>query len=311
MHGSHLSLALAKAIIVSTPLVARIRPSERHVLKDLLYQLPDLNQEDWLTMSCWIDRAGEDDRAAVAAEIRAYLSTPDHRATIFYALERVFASIPRLGLTLAGLETLLATLLNDPHPACWRQLGGLVEDSLLLRLSSDCEYPPDLDGLRALVMERTRHWLAHDTSGALDTDQRNRLCLEGILIAKVAHADEKVDSPERHLCQAFLCRVYGLREAESEFVLNASLGHAFDALDTLRVCRWLYELTTEDERLRFMELLFDLATVDQHLSDSELDVLISVAANLRLEQEQFHALFMAHGGDDTPPLFRISGLRRD
>ncbi|MGF1450917.1 MAG: TerB family tellurite resistance protein [Opitutales bacterium] len=301
MHGASLSLALAKVIVVSSPTVAQVRPADRHVIKDLLFQLPDLDQRDWAHISDIIDGIPEGSTEQIIAELRHFIATDENWNTAAYALERVFAGIPRVALSAELIETVLEAIATEPPPACLAPLGTLVEDSLMLRLGASRILPDDLDSLRELVRERTGRWLAHDTARALSAEELNRLCLEGTLISLVAHADGKVDNPEMRVCREFLCRIWGLAQSEAEFVLNVSLNEPFDGFDVLRVCRWLFELTTPHERLRFLRLLFELACVDDDLSEPELDSLISVAANLRVEQEQFHELFLEYGGVETPP----------
>lgn len=307
MYDAKLSLALAKALSVATPMVGSIRPVDRHVFKDLLFQLPDLGQRDWNELASLIDQIPQLDTEEMLQDLRSILALPDQRPIVCYALERVFAGVPRVSLNEDVIERALDALIYEPTPGSLCHLGALVEDALMMRLSCEHGQPEDLAELRKIVHARTGIFLANDVASRLSEAKMNRLCLEATLIALVAHADGKVDDPELHVCRNFLCRMWSLPLREADFVLNLSLADRFDAMDVLRVCRWLYELTTRQERLRFLELLFDLAAVDNDLSDKEVETLMQIAANLRIEQEHFHDLFLSHGGVETlPPPVEVS-----
>ncbi|MEO0796920.1 MAG: TerB family tellurite resistance protein [Verrucomicrobiota bacterium] len=289
MCDSSLSLALAKVVAVAAWADGVVQPEERDCLKDLLYQLPELHRKDWRKVEDLLDHEiSPEARRYYLAELADQLTDGSSTQFALYALERM---IQADGVVTYEEYRLLEEFLDQIRersahalPLVSRILDRPIRRRLQAAGHSECDFAP----VDEVVQNRVEDWKV----GMVGLEHRSdhelrRLCLAGILIARVIHADGKIDERELATAIDFLTRCWHLKREQAEFVMIVSLSDEFSVLDALRISRWLFEVTDLRERRIFLELLFELAAVDSKIDQREIDEIMQICANLRLEHLDF------------------------
>lgn len=260
---------------------------------DLLYQLPGLTLKDWRRVQKLLDHpVSAARRTRYLNELVDLVKTDDAKIFALYALERMSEAdgfiadqerslitdfVERVGAFPVEALALLLQILEQP-----------LQRRCLAANRTEKEFAP----VDEIISGRIEEWIygGFGLETRTKTELR-RLCLVGILLARVIHADDFIDERELATAIDFLIANWKLEREQAEFVMIVSLSDAFSELDALRISRWLFEETNLRERRRFLELLFEVAIVDGELRECEIDEIMHICANLRLDHLDFQRYF--------------------
>ena len=84
-----------------------------------------------------------------------------------------------------------------------------------------------------------------------------------------------------------LCRHWLLPEAQATLVAEVAASEIGRGLDYYRLSREFFECTDEDERVRFMDVLFAVADGDGRVSYEEIEEIRTIANVQKLSHKQF------------------------
>ena len=114
-----------------------------------------------------------------------------------------------------------------------------------------------------------------------------RLSLAGALAAQVAHVDDGIDEQEKDTIARTIGTYWSLQPEHAMLVAEVAASEASRGLDNYRVARELFEVTTEEERVRFLDALFAVARAHGKVSFREIESIRNIASLLKLSHEQF------------------------
>ncbi len=282
-----LNKSLAKVIIAAGWADGKLQPEEADCLKDLIFQLPDLSEEDWGELKLLVDEpVCSETAAAFIEELRTVLKHDNSLDYAYYALDRiVLIDGPSSEAQLAALET-MRNVIRELSQDKLTEVRSLFEEPMRTRKRISETHNPfskqDIEpGAR----------ISSQWPGQFDVElvpeEMERLTLAGVVISIVIHADERIDDEEIRLAIQYLGEEWKLPHEKAEFVVQISLDQDLGNIDLIRACRCLYECTNESQRLRLLDILFEIANSDGVLTQSELDHIMGIAAHLRLEQHHF------------------------
>lgn len=293
MEESALSLALAKAVVAAAWADGKIAPEERDCLMDLLYQLPGLTLKDWRTVQKLLERPmSASVRTRYMNQLVSLVQTQQTRMFALYALERMVQADGHITESENELIRQFIDTVESFPTETITLLVRILEPPMRRRNRAANLTEKELASVDEVVTGRVEDWLEGGFGlGNRTKEDLRRLCLAGILLARVIHADDYIDERELATAIDFLLSNWNLEREQAEFVMIVSLSDAFTDLDTLRVSRWLFEETNLRERRRFLELLFEVAMVDGHLDEREFDEIMHICANLRLDHLDFQRLY--------------------
>jgi uncharacterized tellurite resistance protein B-like protein len=121
------------------------------------------------------------------------------------------------------------------------------------------------------------------------------------LLACVAFADHEYHPNEERMVRDELGRIHGLSASGADAicaVLSAQIGRVVSGGDH-RWVRDLRELTDRTQRREILEVLLDLAAVDEELAIQEANYLRRLATALGLEQHEYNEAQARHRGKLT------------
>lgn len=116
------------------------------------------------------------------------------------------------------------------------------------------------------------------------------------LLGCICYADREVTDREGHMVRNLLQTVQGIGPREADAILTA-LSRNIIAISTTHVTRYartLKSLADRELRNHVLDMMLDVATVDDHLSSDEVIVLRQVTQALGLEQADYNALQQKH-----------------
>ncbi len=283
--------ALARVLIAAAWTKGTLPEPEADALKDLLFQLPALHKSDWEELQELLDhpvspQLGESFQRAFSA-----LITDEKTLTfVAYAVGRVNgkgkgAGEPPNPALVANLKECVGKCGQDAMLSMY----GLIEPALQQRLRADDEKLRRLSETEVFLDERVGGLQAGDWGQPLNAEELRRLSLAGILLSFVIHADEKVDENEILTAENYLREEWSLSEEKAQFVVQVSLSDRLEGIDLMRICRWFYEATEETERMAFLDILFDVGMADGSLDHTEIDIIMRIAADLKVDQQHFQS----------------------
>lgn len=293
MAQTNLILTLAKVIIAASWADGTVSHEEVNCLKDLLFRIPDLNAKDWATLEIYIDSPIEpDERERLLEELQFALRSRSDKELALSALddlikadgeitdeeaavaEEIKAAIESAGTGLAGG---MGKLIRGPIQRRSQAIAGAPNREVLLD-----------DFIRNRVFYGVRRHLG-ESEIELDLPEADlwKLSLSGGLMARVAHVDREVTEGEFDAMVDALQQNWELPKEAAAIVAEVAISAVAANMDYYRMAREFFSCTTEQERTRFMDVLFAVADGDGKVSHQETEQIRSIARHLKLTHKQF------------------------
>jgi uncharacterized tellurite resistance protein B-like protein len=301
MSDKRVFMALARVIIAVAWVDGEISNEEVNSLKDLLYRLPgtgyeggiQLTAQEWKRLDMYMESpVGPDERERLVAELQSAIRTQADKELAMQALRNLAGADGDASDEERAVLAEIEASLGDVGTGIIGALGRLVGSSVDERTAAVANAPNREayfdDFLRNKVYYSLRQH-APDAEVGLDLSEREqrRLGLAGGLMAKVAHIDGEVSDEEFDAITNAIERYWQLDHAEASYVAEVALSAIDRTYDTLRMMRELAEMTTEDERRRFLTALFAVAAADGDISHDEHEEIRFIARGIMMAHEDF------------------------
>ncbi len=114
-----------------------------------------------------------------------------------------------------------------------------------------------------------------------------RLSLAGGLLARVAYVDQQVTGDENQTITAALQKHWNISPDAAAVAAKAAEANVQADLDYYRLTRAFFETTSEEERVRFLDVLFAVTTSDGQAAYHEVEEIRQIALGLLLTHQQF------------------------
>jgi uncharacterized tellurite resistance protein B-like protein len=289
----NLILTLAKVIIAAAWADGSVSHDEINCLKDLLFRIPDLNARDWATLEIYIDSPIEpEERERLLEDLQIALRSQSDKKLALSALdelisadgeiteeERVVAEEIKAAIESAGTGIVggLGKLLTGPIQRRSQAIAGAPNREAFLD-----------DFIRNRVFYGVRRRLGENEL-ELDLSESDlwKLSLSGGLMARVAHVDREVTEGEFDAMAEALQQNWQLSSEAAAIVAEVAISAVGENLDYYRMAREFFSCTNEQERVRFLDVLFAVADGDGMVSHEEIERIRSIARHLKLTHKQF------------------------
>lgn len=293
MSETNVMLSLAKVLVAAAWADGVITNEEINYLKDLLFHLKGITAQDWAQIEIYIDSpVGEAERQRLVSELEADLSTTEAKAQAIQALDQMVHMGGTMGASeQAALEEIKASIQNA-------KVGGMGRWSLFARNSMQSrsqavqgapnreQYMDDY--VKNKIYYDVKLRLANENAAIhITDDELRRLSLAGGLMARVAYADNRVTPPETQVIVRALQKYWDISDAEANLVAEMAASEVSKGMDYYRLTRQFFEVTTEDERVRFLNALFAVAAGDDIAAFEEIEEIRTIANGLLLSHQQF------------------------
>jgi uncharacterized tellurite resistance protein B-like protein len=301
MSERELILALARVIIAAAWADGDMAVEEINSLKDLLFQLPHIGRErvmqiterEWAMLDMYIESpvsAGE--RARLVEQLQAALRTSKDRALALSALENIVQADGQVTEEERAVAEEIKAAIETADAGIAGQLGRLIRGAVQRRSQAVADAPNREEYLEDFIKNkvyyavRQRLNLSEAELHVPEADLR-KLSLAGGLMGRVAHVDREVVEGEFEAMVDALQAGWDISREAAALVAEVAVSEIGAGLDHFRLSREFCTGTTEDERVRFLDVLFAVADADGRVSHDEIEEIRRIAKMLHLTHKQF------------------------
>jgi uncharacterized tellurite resistance protein B-like protein len=290
---TNMILTLGKVIIAAAWADGEVAPEEVNSLKDLLFHLPGLTGREWANLEMYIESPiGAAERQRLVMQLKEQISSGADKALALQALDDVVAAD---GVVTDEERRVVEEIKGQIEGATVGVIGALgrvIRGSMARRSEALSDAPNREayfeDFIKNKVFYSLRRRMA-EKSEQIDLPEADlrKLSLAGGLMARVAEVDKEVTDGEIEAMKHALQTGWGLGQQESAFVAEVAVAEVTPDMDYYRLTRQFFTTTNEDERVRFLDVLFSVAVADGMASNAEIEEIRSIARALKLTHQQF------------------------
>lgn len=293
MAKPNLILTLAKVIIAAAWADGSVSHDEINCLKDLLFRIPDLNARDWATLEIYIDSPIEpEERERLLEDLQLALRSRSDKKLALSALDDLISADGEITEEERAVAGEIKAAIESAGTGIVGGLGKLITGPIQRRSQAIAGAPNREafldDFIRNRVFYGVRRRLGENEL-ELDLSERDlwKLSLSGGLMARVAHVDREVTEGEFDAMAEALKQNWQLSAEAAAVVAEVAISAVAENMDYYRMAREFFTCTNEEERVRFLDVLFAVADGDGQVSHEEIEQIRSIARHLKLTHKQF------------------------
>jgi uncharacterized tellurite resistance protein B-like protein len=293
MPKSKVIMSLAKVMIAAAWVDGEVTTEEVNSLKDLLFQLPDMTASDWAELEIYVDApVGEAERSRLVEELRAALSNPSDKAQAMAVLDEVISADGEVTEDEKFVTEGVKEAIKNANVGIFGQMGRMLRGPVSRRSQVVASAPNrelEMDDFvrNRIFFQLRRRLELDDVEIDIPEAMLRKLSLAGGLMARVAYVDRQIDDGEFDAMVTNLRQNWGIAEIEAHLVAEVALSQIGKNLDYYRLSRGFFECTTEEERVKFLDVLFAVADGDGRVSYEETEEIRTIATVLKLTHKQF------------------------
>lgn len=292
---SELILTLGKVLIAAAWSDHDLAVEEVNSLKDLLFHLPGLTSNQWAELDIYLHSpVGEAERERLVQELQDQIRNERDRELALEALTELVQADGELGRDEQTAFDEIQAAIQGASTGVLGAVGGLMGGALQRRSQAAADYPNREDRLEDFVRNRVYYTVRQrlrmgeaELTSELSEDRLRTLSLAGGLMARVAHVDEQISDDELGAMVDALREEWDLTDDEAAFVAGVAVTEIAADLDGYRLSREFYEATRREDRLHFLEVLFEVAAADGQASHREIEDIRAIARTLKLTHREF------------------------
>ncbi|HEX6303884.1 MAG TPA: TerB family tellurite resistance protein [Anaerolineales bacterium] len=286
-------MALAKVIIAAAWADGEMSHEEVNSLKDLLFAMPEMTARDWAKLEIYMHSpVTESDRAGLVADLKAALSNPREKALAISKLEEMVSADEVVTEQERAVVEEIKDVIQEVDVSIFGRVGRLLRGPVNRRTRAvDQSHTRELfldDFIKNRIYYDVRRHLSKE-QGDLDIPESEirKLSLAGGLMARVAYVDREVSEQEFDRMLAAMQQGWDISRDAAALVADIAVDQISKDLDFYRLTRQFFERTNENERLRFLDVLFAVADADGRVSHEEIEEIRIISKMLKLTHRQF------------------------
>lgn len=283
--------ALAKLLIGIAWVDGEITPDELNLLKDVTFNIPEMTASDWAELEIyWVTPIGDVERQRLLEELLSSLRSRDDKE---FAKQKIREIVEADGEVTPEEEQLLGelqTAIDNVDVSILGMMPRLLDDLIVKRRSNT---PNREKHLEDFVRNRTFYFLRQqygdnlEAELGLDESEIRKLALTGALMARVAYADETISDEELATMERIVRQNYSLADKHVKVVINSAVDAARQMIDNFRLTREFFEATSRQERLDFLDVLFEIALATDGVVQAESAAIRGIASAIKLDDADY------------------------
>lgn len=285
--------AIAKVMIAAAWADGEITQEEINSLKDLLFRLPDMTASDWAELDIYIETpVGEAERLRLAESLQGEISTPEEKELALSALDEVISADGSVTEGERELVEQFKPLVEDANAGLFKPLSRLMRGSMDRHSQTLASAPnrevhlDDFMNNKVFYLVSQRLEMKGEDISVPEGTLR-KLSLAGGLMARVAYVDREVSQAEFDAIADILEEKWGIARVEAALVAEAAVTDVESRTDIYIVARDFFEKTDQEERVKFLDVLFAVADGDGFVSYEETEEIRLIAKMLKMTHREF------------------------
>lgn len=285
--------AIAKVMIAAAWVDGKITSGEINSLKDLMFRLPDMTASDWAELDIYIETpVNEDERMRLVESLRRELSTSEEKRLALEALDEVISADGEITENERNLVEEIQPLIENSDVSLLGPLSRLMRGSIQRRseavagASNREVYLDDFINNKVFYLVNRRLELEGEQVSVPESVLR-KLSLAGVLMARIAYVDREVSEDEFDAMADILEEKWDVTPLEAALIAEVAVSQIGTGMDTYGAARDLFKATDEEQRVKFLDVLFAVAESDGMVTYEETEEIRLISKLLKLSHSQF------------------------
>lgn len=293
MSDANFILTLGKVIIAAAWADGEVAHEELNCLKDLLFRLPGLTGREWAMLDMYIESpVGAAERKRLVEQLQNELRSSRDKSLALQNLDDMVAADGIVSEEEKAIIEEIKSQIETANVSVFGQLGRVVRDSIQRREAALSDAPNREEHLEDFIKNKVYYGVQRrlelgEVSLDIPEDRLRKLSMVGGLMARVAHVDLVVTNEEFEVIVNSLKNEWGISQDEATFVTEVAVSEVGPDMDYYRLTREFFTSTNEEERRKFLNVLFSVANADGFVSSKEIEEVRTIANSLRLTHKQF------------------------
>jgi len=293
MANENVIKAIAKVMIAAAWVDGEITNDEINSLKDLLFRLPDMTASDWAELDIYIETpVDEHERMRLVESLRRELSTPEEKQLALDALDEIVSTDGEITESERDLIEEIRPLIEHGDGRMLAPLSRLMRGSIKRHSSVTANAPnrevylDDFINNKIFYLVSRRLELEGERINVPESVLR-KLSLAGGLMARVAYVDRRVDEAEFDAMADILEEKWEVTPLEAALIAEVAVSQIGAGMDIYGAARDFFEATSEEQRVKFLDVLFAVAESDGFVTYEETEEIRLLSKLLKLSHRQF------------------------
>lgn len=292
---------LAKVMIAAAWADGEIAEEEKQCLKDLLFHLPDagldagiqMTAQEWDQLEIYLEKPIEEaERARLIDDLQAAIKHKEEKQIVISYLEQLASADGEMTAEERAVIDEIETAINDADTGVMRKLNRFLGGAVNRRSTAVAKAPNREKYFDDFVKNKIYYemkQLAEQSGQTFDLSdaELRKLGLAGGLMARIAYVDRAVTADEVQTMADLIAAHWGLGADTAVFVANIAVNSVDYSYDYYRMTREFGTSTTYDERVRFLDLLFNVAVADGRVTFEETEEIRLVSRGINLAHDDF------------------------
>ncbi|MCP4363189.1 MAG: hypothetical protein GY796_34750 [Chloroflexi bacterium] len=292
---------LAKVLIATAWADGQITEEEQNCLKDLLFHLPDagldagiqMTSKEWARLEMYMETPIDaEERMRLVSDLQTVISKSEDKQLAINYLKQLASADGELSLEEQHIINEIENALNGSHTSLIETFNQFL-GGVLGRRSKAVTQAPNRETYFAEFVKNKVYYevkLQLEREGRsldLSDEAMRKLGLAGGLMARVAHVDRDVTAAEKKKITAVIAQYWDIAQETAVFVADVALSSLDVSYDYYRMTREFGLSTTREERLKFLNVLFQIGLADGYVTFDEIEEIRQVARGINLTHEDF------------------------
>lgn len=283
-------ISLIRVLIALAWADGEVSLEEVNFLKDFMFKF-DFTGEDWARIEMYMeDPVPPGEAEALIGDFVRRIRSGNEKRAVISAMEKLMAADGGTSPEELRFLERFTAILNNPlqGTSLLAQVRGLFKQTVFKPIHGSKRSEELHDFLNNRILFKVRRRVERERL-SLEThpDELAYASLFGGLLAHVASLHKTMDEQALTVLRKRLKETAGFNDEAAELVCSVVQEAASSGLDRFRLSREFYEKSSQEQRLRLLDCLFEIAGSDSDLAHSEVEEVRAIAYGLKLTHRDF------------------------
>ena len=296
-------LTLAKVMIALAWTDGKITHEEKECLKDLLFHIPNegleagiqLTAQEWAMLDMYMDSpVGDAERARLVADLQDAIRSPEDRQIVIAYLTQMVKADGDISPEEQKALDKIENAVDDSGASFMDSLRSLFKGSMSRRSAAVTGAPNREEYFNEFLNNKVYFELKQQLAAKGETldipdEELRRMGLAGGLMTRIIKVDQAVTKAEIDTMVDAIQRYWETERETAVFIAHVALSSLDQTYDYYRMTRQFGEMTSREERIGFLNVLFQVAAADGQATINEIEEIRLIARGINLSHQDFIA----------------------
>lgn len=287
MPSQNLKFKLAKVLIAAAWADGRLANEELNALKDFLFALPEISQDDWKKLMVYMESPIDAAESKLLLDdLLVDVKSKKDRKWVMDTLGHMVASDGDVSREEQRFVDEVQTAIDSSASGFFGSLRHRMKNVITRRRNG--RGTAREEDVEDYTNNEVYHYLVHakKNGNAVRMPETNvrQMCLAAGFMAWVLHSDLIIDDEDRAAIERTLMEAWHVRDDEAEAVAEAACERIVKGIDFNRMCRTYYETVDPAEFLSLVKTLRSIASAASRGRSKKLEGVQAVVRGLKMSE---------------------------